>query len=319
LGLLEAEEGDAVHKYILKRFLMLVPVLLGVIIIMFTLSEFVPGDPASIILGEGAQPADIARVREEFRLDDPFIIRLLTYAGNVARLDFGISWSTRRPVHEEIFARFPHTIRLATFGIIVALFVGIPLGIIAAIKQYTVFDTGATFFALLGVSIPNFWLGMMLILFFTVQLNLLPATGFIEPAQWIMPTIAISTSSAGIIMRMTRSSMLECIRQDYIRTARAKGQKEFVVILRHALRNALIPVTTTAGLSFGMLLSGAILTETIFAIPGLGRYMVESVLRLDWPTAIGGVLLIAMAFAVVNLFVDILYAFLDPRIRSQYK
>jgi len=297
---------------------MLIPVLLGVIIIMFAIGELTPGDPARIIAGEIATEEMLAAVREEFNLDDPFFIRLGSYVINVVQLDFGSSWFTRRPVSDEIFARFPHTMRLAGMGIVLALVMGIPLGILSAIKQYTLADTGATFVALIGVSIPNFWLGMLMIMLFTVTLGWLPATGFTEPIQWIMPTIAIGTGSAAVIMRMTRSSMLECIRQDYIRTARAKGQVERKVIFKHALKNAMIPVCTTAGLSFGVLLGGAILTETIFAIPGLGTFMVSALSMRDWPTAVGGVLLIAISFSIVNLLVDILYAFLDPRIRSQY-
>ncbi|MCL1996478.1 MAG: ABC transporter permease [Defluviitaleaceae bacterium] len=307
------------HKYILKRLVMMIPVLLGVSFIMFTLSYITPGDPAQIILGEGATQAMIDQVRLDLGLDDPFLVRFVSYVAGVAQLDFGMSWATQRPVSEEIFARFPHTMRLAGMGIALALSVGIPLGILSAIKQYSIFDMGANFISLLGVSIPNFWLGMMLILFFTVNLGWLPATGFATPIQYIMPTIAIASASAAVIMRMTRSSMLECIRQDYVRTARAKGLSERTVIFRHALKNALIPVTTTAGLSFGFLLGGAVLTETIFAIPGLGMFMVSALFTRDWPTAIGGVLLIALSFSFVNLMVDILYAFLDPRIRSQYQ
>ena len=308
------------HKYIIKRLLMMIPVILGVIFIMFFLQEITPGDPAVIIAGEGAPQATIDALRLEMRLDDPFLMRFGRYVFNLVQGDFGIGWSRARlPVWTEIVTRFPNTMRLAGIGVVVALMIGIPLGILSAIKQYTIFDTGATFLALIGVSIPNFWLGMLLIFFFTVFLGLLPATGFETWQQHIMPVIAISTNSAAVIMRMTRSSMLEAIRQDYIRTARAKGQSERVVIFRHALRNALIPVTTTAGLSFGFLLGGAVLTENIFAINGLGRLMVDSIFRRDWPTAIGGVVLIAVSFSIVNLLVDILYAFLDPRIKSQYK
>lgn len=306
------------HKYILKRLLMMIPVLLGVIVIMFTIGEITPGDPARIIAGEIATDEMLAAIIDEFGLDDPFFVRLGSYVVGVVQLDFGQSWITRRPVSDELLARFPHTMRLAGMGIVFALIMGIPLGILSAIKQYTLADSGATFFALIGVSIPNFWLGMLLIMLFTVSLGWFPATGFTEPIQWIMPTIAIGTGSAAVIMRMTRSSMLECIRQDYIRTARAKGQVERKVIIKHALKNAMIPVSTTAGLSFGVLLGGAILTETIFAIPGLGTFMVSALQARDWPTAVGGVLLIAMSFSFVNLLVDILYAFLDPRIKSQY-
>ena len=298
---------------------MLIPVLLGVMFVVFILGHLAPGDPARVMLGEAAQPEDIERVRQELGLDQPFLVQYGRFVINAVQGDLGISYQTRRPVEAEVFARFPNTMQLAAMGIVMAIIIGIPLGIISAVRQYTVFDFGATFFGLLGVSIPNFWLGMMMIIFFSVTLRLLPPTGFIEPIQWIMPTIAIGTGSCAIIMRMTRSSMLECIRQDYVRTARAKGQKERVVIFKHALRNALIPVTTVAGLQFGFLLGGAILTETIFAIPGLGTLLVSAINNRDFAVVRGGVLLIAVSFTVVNLAVDILYAFIDPRIRSQYR
>ena len=305
--------------FIIKRLLMLIPVILGVVLVVFILAHIAPGDPARVILGEAAAPEAIAALRAEMGLDDPLLIQYGRFVINAVQLDFGTSYRTGRSVFQEIVEiRFPNTMRLAGMGIVLALILGIPLGILSAIKQYTPFDFGATFVGLLGVSIPNFWLGLMMMMLFTVTLGWLPATGFAEPIQWIMPTIAIGTNSSAIIMRMTRSSMLECIRQDYIRTARAKGQKESVVIFRHALRNALIPVITTAGLSFGFLLGGAVLTETIFAINGVGSFLVSSIMDRDFAAVRGGVILIAVSFTVVNLFVDILYAFIDPRIRSQY-
>jgi len=308
-----------VYKFVIKRILMLIPVLLGVMFVVFVLGHLAPGDPARIMLGEAAQPEVIEQLREDMGLNDPFLIQYGRFIVSAATGDFGISYVTRRPVATEVFARFPNTLQLAAMGIILAIIIGIPLGIVSAVRQYTAFDFGATFFGLLGVSIPNFWLGMMMIIFFSVTLRWLPPTGFQEPLQWIMPTIAIGTGSCAIIMRMTRSSMLECVRQDYIRTARAKGQKERIVIFKHALRNALIPVITVAGLQFGFLLGGAILTETIFAIPGLGSMLVSAINNRDFAVVRGGVLLIAVSFTVVNLAVDILYAFIDPRIRSQYK
>jgi len=297
---------------------MLIPVLLGVMFVVFALGHLAPGDPARTILGEVAPPEAIHELREQMGLNDPFLVQYFNFVVKAAQLDFGTSYRTSRPVFTEIFARFPNTMQLAAMGIVLALVIGIPLGILSAIKQYSIFDFGATFFGLFWVSIPNFWLGMMMIILFTVTLQWLPATGFSEPSMWIMPTIAIGTNSLAIIMRMTRSSMLECIRQDYIRTARAKGQKERVVIFKHALRNALIPVTTTAGMSFGFLLGGAVLTETIFAIPGLGAFLVSAIINRDFAIVRGGVVLIALSFTVVNLAVDILYSFIDPRIRSQY-
>jgi peptide/nickel transport system permease protein len=313
------KEGDVVHRFIFKRLLMLIPVLIGVIFIMFTLSYFTPGDPARIILGEIAAPEDVAQLRLEMGLDNPFIVQFFTYLWNAVQFDFGQSYQTGRDVFVELFARFPNTIQLAAMSALLAIIAGIPLGILSATRQYTVFDAGANFTGLLAASIPNFWLGMMLIIFFSVTLRVLPPSGFMTPLHWILPTITIGMSSAGTIMRFTRSSMLEVIRQDYIRTARSKGQKPGKIIFRHALKNALIPVTTVAGLQFGFLLGGAAITETIFAIPGVGLYVIQSIAMRDWPVVIGGVLLSALAFTFVNLLVDILYAFIDPRIRAQYK
>ena len=307
------------HKYIIKRLLMLIPVILGVTLLVFTLAHFAPGDPVRIMLGDGASAEAVAELTEELGLNDPFFVQYFNFIFNAIRGDFGMSFQTRRGVGEEIFARYPNTMRLAGQGVLVALFIGIPLGILSAVRQYTIFDYIGSFLGLVWVSIPNFWLGLMMIMIFAVNLRWLPATGSTEWVHWIMPTFAIATGSAASIMRMTRSSMLESIRNDYIRTARAKGQKESIVIFRHALRNALTPVATTAGLSFGILLGGAVLTETIFAIPGLGSYMVSSMINRDWPVVRGGAVLIAVSFTVVNMLVDVLYAFLDPRIRSQYK
>jgi len=298
---------------------MLIPVFLGVMFVIFVLAHFTPGDPARTMLGEVASPEAIEELREELGLNDPLLVQYFNFVVNAVQLDFGVSYQTRRDVFTEIFARFPNTLQLAGMGVILAIIIGIPLGIVSAVKQYTPFDFGATFFGLLGVSIPNFWLGMMMIILFSVTLQWLPPTGFQEWRQWIMPTIAIGTGSCATIMRMTRSSMLECIRQDYIRTARAKGQKERVVIFKHALRNALIPVTTVAGLQFGFLLGGAVLTETIFAIPGMGSQLVSAITNRDFAIVRGGVTLIDVSFTVVNLAVDILYSFIDPRIRSQYR
>lgn len=215
--------------------------------------------------------------------------------------------------------RFPVTLKLAAFSILIAVSLGIPIGIISATKQYSLFDNVAMVVALLGVSMPNFWQGLLLILLFSVTLGWLPASGFSTWKHMILPAVTIGTSTVAVITRMTRSSMLEVIRQDYIRTARAKGQVESKVINRHALKNALIPIITVVGLQFGYLLSGAVLTESIFAVPGVGRLMVESIKQRDFPVVQGAVLFIAITFSLVNLFVDIMYAYVDPRIRSQYK
>ena len=226
---------------------------------------------------------------------------------------------TRRPVSDEILSAFPSTIKLAALSMVIAILLGIPFGIISAIRQYSLFDSVTMIFAMVGLSMPVFWLGILLILFFSVQLRWLPSSGFDSLAAMILPSITLAAQSVAIVTRMTRSSMLEVVRQDYIRTARAKGQKESVVIWRHALGNALIPVVTVVGLQFGHLLGGAVLTESIFSIPGVGRLMVEAIKMRDYPLVQGGVLYIAIAFSLVNLLVDLVYAWVDPRIKAQYK
>lgn len=306
-------------RYILKRLLMMIPVLLGVTFVIFTMLYFTPGDPAVQILGDGASPEQIAALREELGLNDPFLIRFLNYIKDLVWYgDLGISYSSNRPVIDEILSRFPTTLELAALSICIATLIGVVCGIIAAVRQYSIFDNIATVVSLIGASMPNFWQGIMMILLFSVYLGILPASGFSTPACWIMPALTIGTSMAASIMRMTRSSMLEVIRKDYIRTARSKGQSEMVVILHHALKNALIPVLTTIGLSFGRMMGGAVLTESIFAIPGLGSLIVNSIKARDYPVVQGGVLFIAFVFGFVNLFVDILYAFCDPQIRAMY-
>jgi len=308
------------HKYIIKRLLYLIPVLLGVSFIIFTMMYLTPGDPARIMMGDNAPPEAIEALREQLGLNDPFLVQ---YGNWLRRLilegDAGVSYQTRRPVMGEIMERFPATLQLAAAGVVVSVSIGIPLGIISATKQYSIFDKLSMFFALLGVSMPAFWQAMLLILLFSLHLGWLPPSGLGTFNHLILPAITIGTGSAAIIARMTRSSMLEVIRQDYIRTARAKGQVEFIVVTRHALKNALIPIITVVGLQFGALLGGAVLTESVFSIPGIGRLMVDSISSRDFPVVQGGVLFIAVTFSLINLLVDIVYAFVDPRIKSQYK
>jgi peptide/nickel transport system permease protein len=294
--------------------------MLGVSFIVFTLMYLTPGDPARIMLGESAPQEDVQRLREEMGLDDPFLLQYGRYVKNaVVNRDIGRSYVTKRPVIGEIMDRFPATLKLAALGVSLAVAIGIPTGIISATRQYSIFDQVSMVAALIGVSMPNFWQGLMLILLFSVNLGWLPSSGFTSLKHMILPAITIGTSSAATITRMTRSSMLEVVRQDYIRTARAKGQAESIVINSHALKNALIPIITVIGLQFGYLLGGAVLTESIFSVPGVGRLMVDSIKSRDFPVVQGGVLFIAITFSVVNLLVDILYAFVDPRIKSQYK
>ena len=299
---------------------MMIPVLLGVTLVVFTMMYLTPGDPARIMLGEAAQPEEIERLREELGLNQSYLVRFGNYLKNILlHGDLGISYTTKESVTNEIVARFPTTLLLAFLSVTIAVCIGIPIGILAATRQYSVFDNIGTFLSLIGVSMPNFWQGLMLIILFSVYLGWLPSSGFYGVRYWILPSVTIGTSSAAVIMRMTRSSMLEVIRQDYIRTARAKGQTEMKIIVVHALKNALIPVITVVGLQFGILLGGAVLTESVFSIPGLGKLMIDSIKSRNFPMVQGGVLFIAMVFSFVNLAVDLLYAWVDPRIKSQYK
>lgn len=307
------------HKYILRRLLLLIPVLLGVSFLVFTIMSFTPGDPAQLILGENAPREAILKLRTEMGLDDPFLIQYFKFVKNAIVGDFGRSYTTGREVFGEIFSRFPNTLILAVLGVIIAIVIGIPLGIISATKQYSLLDSVSMIAALLGVSMPNFWLGLMLILTFSVKLGWLPSGGFDGWKSIILPAVTLGVGSAAIITRMTRSSMLEVIRQDYIRTARAKGVLERVVITKHALKNALIPVITVIGLQFGGLLGGAVLTESVYSWPGVGRMMVDTIRQKDTPTVLAAVVFLAVTFSIVNLLVDILYAYVDPRIKSQYK
>ncbi|PKM64063.1 MAG: peptide ABC transporter [Firmicutes bacterium HGW-Firmicutes-20] len=307
-------------RYILRRSLFLIPVMLGVSFIVFSLIHFTPGDPAMVILGESAPPEAIEQLRTEMGLDDPFLVQYGRYVFNVVtKLDFGRSYVSRREVFGEIIGQFPNTVKLAGLAVTVAMLIGIPAGVIAATHQNKWIDNVTMFFSLLGVSMPIFWQGILLILVFSLTLQWLPSSGFNTWQQMILPSLTLGSGSAAIIARMTRSSMLEVYRQDYVRTARSKGLKERVVVTRHALKNALIPIVTVIGLQFGFLLGGAVLTESIFGIPGLGRLMVNSIRTKDMMIIQGGVLLIAFTFSIINLFVDVLYAYLDPRIRSQYK
>lgn len=307
------------HKYILRRVLLLIPVMLGVSLVVFTIMFFTPGDPAKIMLGERAPAEEVALLRTQMGLDDPFHIQFFNFVKNAVQGDLGRSLVTKQPVASEIWARFPATLQLSAAAVLIAILMGIPIGIISATKQYSAFDMISMVIALLGVSMPNFWQGMMMILLFSITIRILPSSGYGTLNHLIMPAMTIGTSAAAVITRMTRSSMLEVVRQDYIRTARAKGLSERVVINRHALKNALIPIVTVVGLQFGGLLGGAVLTESIFSWPGVGRFMVDAIRTKDYPSVQGGVLMLALTFSIVNLAVDILYAYIDPRIKAQYK
>lgn len=308
------------HRYVLKRLLFMIPVLLGVLTIAFGLNQLMPGDPARMVAGEQATEEAVEQVRIDLGLDKPLVVQYFNYLkGVVTQLDLGISYKTKQPVLDEVLARLPTTLILAGLSTIIAVGIGIPLGILAATFQNSVIDYFSSLFSFVGVSMPNFWQGLMNILVFSVYLGWLPSSGFYGPSYWILPAITVGTSCMATITRTTRSSMLEVIRQDYIRTARAKGQSEFKVIVSHALGNALIPIVTVVGLEFGGLLGGAVLTESVFAIPGIGKYMVDAITNRNYPVIMGGVVLLAFIFSMVNLLVDVLYAYIDPRMKSQYK
>ena len=312
------------HKYILKRLLMMIPVLLGVIFVIFFILDLTPGCPAQMILGDHAPRESIDALREEMGLNDPIIVRYFRYLGGLVRGDLGRSYRNQLPVLPQIVERFPNTLILATTAMTLALIIGIPIGILSALRQYTITDNVFTVLGMIGLSMPGFWMALMLVLLFSLTLGWLPpfgmGQGFVPLMRsLILPTITLGTSGAAIILRMTRSSMLEVVRQDYIDTVRAKGLKESKVITRHMLKNALVPIVTVVGLQFGVLLGGAAVTETIFAWPGLGAFMVANIRTQDTPMVLASVLFLALMFSVVNLLVDILYAFIDPRIKSQYK
>ena len=308
------------YKYVLKRLLWVIPILLGVSLIVFAIMHYSPGDPATLILGESATPQAIAQLRSEMGLDQPFLIQYFKYIGNAfLKFDLGRSFVNNRPVITEIMTRFPNTMKLAGYSILLAAVVGIPLGVLAARKPYSAVDNGTMLVSLLGVSMPTFWQGLLLIIVFSLQLKWFPSTGFESWQQMVLPVITLASSSIGSIARITRSSMLDVMGQDFIRTAHAKGVSQRGVIYVHTLRNALLPVVTVIGLQFGALLGGAVLTETVFSINGLGTLMVNAIRQRDLIVVQGGVLFIAFIFTIVNLSVDILYGYIDPRIRSQYK
>ncbi len=306
-------------RFILKRLIMMVPVLLGVALITFSMMYFSPGNAADYVLGDMATEEDKALFVKEHGLDRPFLIQFCSYVKNAATGDLGISYTTRQPVITEIVDRFPVTFKLSLLSMFFAVAIGVTLGIISAVRQYGILDNVTRVVAMIGVSMPSFWEGLMLIILFSVHLGWLPSSGLSSWKHWILPAFTLSTWTLAACMRMARSSMLETIRQDYVRTARAKGQSEFIVIMKHAFRNAVLPVITVVGTDFAKLLGGAAVIETVFSIPGIGNLIVNAINYKNAPLVQGGILFIACAMSFINLFVDIVYAFVDPRIRSQYE
>lgn len=303
-------------KYISKRIIYLIPVLIGIVFLVFTIMYFSPGDPAKLILGDRAPEEQVAALRHELGLDLPYYQQLFNYIKNAIHGDFGNSYQLRMPVWDIIKLRFPLTLQLTTFTMLIAVLIGVPVGILSAVKQYSVIDAFSVIFALLMASIPAFWLGMLLMLLFSLNLCWLPSSGY-EGVKWlILPSITLGFINCATIMRMTRSSMLEVVRQDFIRTARAKGATEKRVVFRHALKNAIIPVITVVGTAFGSSLGGAVVTETVFGLPGMGTQIITAIRQKDNPVVLASVIVIALAFSLVNLIVDILYTYVDPRIRD---
>lgn len=302
------------HGYIIRRLLLAVPVLIGVFTLVFAMIRFIPGDPARAIAGIHASPEYIEQTRRELLLDKPLHVQYYVNFSNLLRGDLGRSNVTRRPVAVELRERFPNTLILAASAMGIAIVIGMNAGIISATRRYSLFDNVSMLAALLGVATPVFWLGVMLQLLFSVNLGWLPSGGIGTWKHLILPALTLGLAMAALIARITRSSMLEVLRQDYITTARSKGLAERVITYKHALRSALIPVITVMGLQFGTLLGGAVLTETVFSWPGVGRLMVDSIMARDYQMVQGAVLMMAVFFVSINIVVDVIYAFLDPRI-----
>lgn len=307
-------------RYILRRLVMLIPVLFGISIFVFLLMHLTPGDPALLMLGEHAPTAQLEALREELGLNDSLPVQYWNWLKRAVRFDFGRSLRSKKLVTREILDRLPATAQLATAAVGISIIIGVPVGIISAARPNSWFDNIAMIGALTGVGMPAFWQGIMLILVFSVSLGWFPSSGRMGGWQYlVLPAVTLGTAATASVARMTRSSMLEVLQQDYIRTARSKGLPRRAVILVHGLRNALIPVVTMIGLQFGGLMSGAVLTETIFAWPGIGRMVVEAINNKDFPLVQGTIMTIALLYALVNLVVDVLYAFLDPRLRVRYE
>lgn len=298
---------------------MLIPVILGVIIIAFVFQTIAPGDPADSLLGASATDEERIELREELGLNDPVIVQFARYVWNfVSKGDLGTSYFTKQPVASEIMQRFPVTLILAVCSVGLGALLGIPLGILSAVKQYTWVDSAILALSVFLASIPGFWLALMLISLFSVNLKWLPVAGISNKLGWILPIITVSIMSMASIVRTTRSSMLETIRQDYVRTARAKGQKESVITFKHVLSNSLIPIVAAVGNRMGHMMGGALVIESVFGLPGIGRYAMESTLNRDYPAVMGSLVVLSITYTVVNLILDLIYFFLNPRMRTSY-
>ncbi|MFZ9506652.1 MAG: ABC transporter permease [Burkholderiaceae bacterium] len=311
-------------NFLPRRLLQLIPTLFLVSVMIFMLQQLLPGDPALVMAGEEKDPEVIEQIRKQYRLDQPLPVQYLYWMGGVLQGDLGESMRIKQPVASLIADKLPVTLQLATMAMAFALLIGIPAGILSAVKKGTAWDTAANVFALWGLSTPNFWLGILLIFLFSVQLGWLPASGWVSPfedlgqslATTVMPAFVLGNAIAAVLMRHTRSAMLQAMSADYVRTARAKGLRERAVVLRHALRNALTPVITLGALEFGTLLSGAVLTEQVFSVPGFGKLIVDAVFNRDYAVVQGVVLVTATVYVLLNLLADVLYVLVNPRLRG---
>ena len=305
-------------KFIAKRLLVLIPVLIGVSFLVFSILALMPADVASIQLGMAATPEGIEQWNEEHGLNTPFLTRYLNYMAGLFTGDLGKSYTTNIAISAELSQRIPATLSLAAGTMVLVIAIGIPVGVVSAVRQYSIFDNVSRLLAMLLTSIPAFWLGLLLILKFSLELDWLPATGGESFSHYILPWITLSAAMAAQLIRMTRSTMLEVIRADYVQTAKAKGAKPMRIIMVHELRNALLPMVTVIGITLGQTLGGAIVTETIFALPGVGTYLLQGINKYDMPVVMASVLFIAAMIGVINLAVDVLYMYIDPRLRSQF-
>ncbi|MEA2529943.1 MAG: peptide/nickel transport system permease protein [Thermomicrobiales bacterium] len=309
--------------YILRRLVLLLPVILVVGVVVFALVHLTPGDPAAVILGDRATAEDIERLRDELGLNDPLPVQFVRWFGGVLVFDFGDSIFLGESVSSALLGRVQPTVLLTVYALFVQILIGVPTGVLAAIRHNSILDRVLTVVAISGATVPTFFLGILLILFFAVRLRWLPSGGYTPLTEdpvahfkgMLLPAFALGFSSAGLLARLVRSSMLDVLREDYVRTAFAKGLPERFVVIRHALRNALIPALTVIGTSVGALLGGAVVTETVFTIPGMGRLVVQSIARRDYPIIQGAIMTIAMTYVLVNLLVDLLYVYADPRVR----
>ena len=307
-------------RYIIKRLLWMIPVVLGVLLIVFFISYITPGDPVKIILGSNYTEEMYEAKTQELGLDKPFLVQYGRYVADlVTKGSMGTSYTYGRPVSAQIVSRIGITMEIGLLGVLLTIIIGVPIGVVSATKQYSVLDYSVTTLSTLFAAMPNFWLALLCILLFSLKLGWLPATGFGTWKQLVLPVVTNALTSVAVVARMARSSMLEVIRQDYIRTARAKGLREGTVIRRHALKNSLIPVLTVIGMQMSMVMGGSVIIETIFSIPGLGAYMMAGINARDYPVINGCVLVLSLSICVMNLLVDIAYAYVDPRIRSQYE